>query len=613
VTTPFIVATSGNVGNTRFLGGNVSISGQVNVLGTVVAPFFAGDGSLLSNITTSGGTSINNGTSNVVVTTNGNIYMGVAGVSNVFGLTGNALTIGGNVVISTIGNSVATYGNYAPVVVDTATNTLRKKPVEVVRFSGDTTYCATAGEGLMLMYKDQVMASGIGYSTSLQTCGYIQYNPVLAPVFFPSATTPIPGFANYYNNEFNAAALTTDGRVFAWGRNYGTSAVGNFIPIQVNLPQSVTQLSGGLLRVNNSGGLIVSAIFGAVLGNGQLYMWGWNEYGTLGRGTTESTSNNTPAIPNGLASANITKVTISAGWPGTVAALASNGRLFTWGYNSIGECGLGNTSTSVNIPCIVPGVSNVTDVQFMNAYSGINLNTRDNTSIRVLCGNGTSFACGYNGQGELAIGNTVTMTTFVRENSNRSNIAAIGGLTNGRDDVHFIIQNDGQMLFSGYKPMVGISNATTITSTFYNGDGFSSLGFQRNMLSNVGTPVVTPRIHSAFGPDTNQYYQAGILDNTGNLYAFGYNTLGNWGDTTTTDIASFKQLNQYFPSQKRATDFMMTGYLNSYGGAVIALSDGTLIGCGKNSSGSVPYEYVISGVVVPVYKYLIGFSPVDVN
>jgi hypothetical protein len=171
------------------------------------------------------------------------------------------------------------------------------------------------------------------------------------------------------------------------------------------------------------------------------------------------------------------------------------------------------------------------------------------------------------------------------------------------------------MLFSGYKPYAGIpssANATASTPFFYNGDGFSSLGFQRNMLSNVGRPITTPKIHSACGPNTEGYYQVGVLDNTGNLYAYGYNTLGNWGDNTTTDMTTFQYMNQYFPLQKRASDFMMTGYTNSYGGVVIALLDGTLIGCGKNTSGSIPYEYATSSTILPVYKYLIGFSPLDI-
>jgi hypothetical protein len=79
-----VVGVIGNIGNTGFVGGNVAVSGQINVLGNVVAPFFIGDN-------------------------RGNITGDFANV--ITGNIGNTRFVGGNVAVSgqinALGNVVA--------------------------------------------------------------------------------------------------------------------------------------------------------------------------------------------------------------------------------------------------------------------------------------------------------------------------------------------------------------------------------------------------------------------------------------------------------------------------------------------------------------------------
>jgi hypothetical protein len=91
---------------------NLSVSGQVNVLGNVVAPYFIGNGSQLAGMSTS---SIFNGNSNVMVLNNGNVAMTVAGVANVFNLMNSGLTINGNIIATggNVGNTRFLGGNVA--------------------------------------------------------------------------------------------------------------------------------------------------------------------------------------------------------------------------------------------------------------------------------------------------------------------------------------------------------------------------------------------------------------------------------------------------------------------------------------------------------------------
>jgi hypothetical protein len=90
------------VGNIN--GGNITTVGLVSATGNVTGNYFIGNGSQLTGL--AGGTSVINGTSNVVVAANGNISLSVAGTSNVGLFTTTGFTTSGN--ISLIGNIVDT-------------------------------------------------------------------------------------------------------------------------------------------------------------------------------------------------------------------------------------------------------------------------------------------------------------------------------------------------------------------------------------------------------------------------------------------------------------------------------------------------------------------------
>jgi hypothetical protein len=92
--------TNGNV-----TGGNLRTSGLITATGNITGNYLFGNGVFITGIDQS--TRIANGTSNVnVVSSGGNVTVGIGGVSNVAVISSNALSLG-NMVFYTNGNTIA--------------------------------------------------------------------------------------------------------------------------------------------------------------------------------------------------------------------------------------------------------------------------------------------------------------------------------------------------------------------------------------------------------------------------------------------------------------------------------------------------------------------------
>jgi YD repeat-containing protein len=82
-------------------------------------------------------------------------------------------------------------------------------------------------------------------------------------------------------------------------------------------------------------------------GDGKLYTWGWNALGQLGNGTTNAAIMvEVSAIPDA--------VSIAAGG-GHSMATDSSGRTWAWGWNAMGQLGDG-TTTDRPSPTLVTGI-----------------------------------------------------------------------------------------------------------------------------------------------------------------------------------------------------------------------------------------------------------------
>lgn len=176
-------------------------------------------------------------------------------------------------------------------------------------------------------------------------------------------------------------ALTSDGRVLAWGSNAvgqlgdGTTTTDRTTPVEVQLPEGVT-----VIRLSAGEGHSL-----ALTDDGRVLAWGGNVDGQLGDGTQLTRS--TPVEVELPAGAEITG--ISAGRNHSLA-VTSDGGVLAWGWNSDGQLGDGTTTTRttpVEVP--LPDGVTVADVSGGNRHS-----LAVTTTGRVL-------TWGYNGQGQL--------------------------------------------------------------------------------------------------------------------------------------------------------------------------------------------------------------------
>jgi uncharacterized repeat protein (TIGR02543 family) len=145
---------------------------------------------------------------------------------------------------------------------------------------------------------------------------------------------------------FHSAALTSQGRLFIWGGgHYGQLGDGamyiRYLPYDItgkfdlHADETVKQISLG--SYNSS----------ALTSEGRLFTWGNNDYGQLGDGTTETRILPTNITDKFLLNSGETINKISLGFCDYSSAMTSESRLFIWGKNQYGPLGDGTTTNKL--------------------------------------------------------------------------------------------------------------------------------------------------------------------------------------------------------------------------------------------------------------------------
>lgn len=165
----------------------------------------------------------------------------------------------------------------------------------------------------------------------------------------------------------HAAAIKTDGSLWLWGYNIAGQLGDNTSGAAALKSSPVQTISGGTNWKSVAAGL--GATTAAIKTDGSLWLWGDNPSGQLG--TNDTTNRSSPVQ------------TVSAGknWKsvyglnlGSTVAIKTDGTLWVWGDNSVGQLG-DNTVISKSSP--VQTVSGGTNWKQVSGYSYV-LAIRDN-------------------------------------------------------------------------------------------------------------------------------------------------------------------------------------------------------------------------------------------
>ncbi len=310
---------------------------------------------------------------------------------------GNLYGWGRNSNGGSVGNGSSTNVNF-PVAVNTTSTPMAGKTI---------TDIASNGYHNLALDSDGVLyAWGAGGSGQMGDGSKTSRNK---PVAVAVAGTPLEGktVRQLAAGEFNSMALTTDGKIYSWGRGtnglLGNGTVvdmANPVPVEVDATgtpmagKTIIQIAVG---VNNAYALDSAGV---------VYSWGCTASGALGNGTTTGSTTSTsctagvapkPVAVDTASTPMASKVIVEIG-AGSAFAMARTaaGETYAWGSNGSGRLGDGTTTTRTK-PVLVPVVLQKLAVGYTMA-SGIGAD-------------GYMYSWGANDYYQQANGTTTSVTT----------------------------------------------------------------------------------------------------------------------------------------------------------------------------------------------------------
>ncbi len=309
-----------------------------------------------------------------------------------------------------------------------------------------------------------------------------------------------------------SCAIAIDNRAYCWGVNEaGVYQLGNNTSTESHVPVAV--YSSGVL----SGKTILAIATGyahtcVIASDNKVYCWGFNSQGQLGNNSTTSSSVPVAVNTAGVLSGK-TILSISAGAQQT-CVIASDNNAYCWGYNNYGQ--LGNNSVTRSLVPVAVDTSGV-----LSGKTVLSISAGGYAHVCVIASDNNAYCWGYNVQGQLG-NNSVTLSKVP--------VAVdTSGVLSGKTILSI---SAGNTNMSGNTCVIASDN----NAYCWGAGSWGQLGNNLWAESHVPVAVDTSGVLSGktiLSISASYGYTCAIASNN-QAYCWGYNSIGRLGNNSTT-------------------------------------------------------------------------------
>tara|TARA_B110000305_G_scaffold6530_1_gene6393 strand:+ start:35171 stop:37264 length:2094 start_codon:yes stop_codon:yes gene_type:complete len=394
-------------------------------------------------------------------------------------------------------------------------------------------------------------------------------------VAFPFGSKKMTYICGMYDH--GSVSIDEDGGFWAWGQNdYGEVGRGNVTDTHVPYycsGESANSINGKIVTQYAAAGGNRNYMSNHVLcSDGTVHAAGYNAYGQIGNGNT--TNSYRFVQVSGLTS--ITKIAKSDCQHSHLLALKSDGNVYSWGYNNTGQLGQGNTtnlSTATLISYFYDNGITIRDIGTGCSTSGLSYAIDDANNL---------YTWGYNGYGNLGYGGTTNQYTPTLVLSNVSKV----WMRNPDYNNTFALKLDGTLWATGYNGygQLGVGADTTqrtgFTECFADPNGNDVTA----ELESFGLAGRSPIVDFQNG-GAGSYGFTIVLLADGSMHSVGYGGNGQLAQGNTSSTTYW--FTPVLMHRKKAESFYVVGS-GSEGGLFVKMTDGTMYGCGYAGESQLP-------------------------